>query len=82
MTTTEQLVEALREIAWSNDTKWQQERARTALADCEASKARWKCACGWQGNPDQMTANPCGHLCCPKCGGSGGLVSKPALEQA
>jgi hypothetical protein len=48
----------------------------------EASKARWKCACGWQGNPEQMTANPSGHLCCPECGGSGGLVSKPALEQA
>ncbi len=37
----------------------------------------WRCACGWKGRPDQMVANPSGGLCCPKCGGSGGLIRDP-----
>lgn len=37
----------------------------------------WICSCGWRGLPlQQMTVAASGSLCCPECGGSGGLVSE------
>lgn len=48
------------------------------LAAIAPAEPDWKCACGWQGRPKQMLANPSGHLCCPDCGGSGGLIREYA----
>lgn len=35
----------------------------------------WACACGWRGYKPQMIPNPVGHMCCPECGASGGLIA-------
>ncbi len=43
-------------------------------AGIAAIMKRWKCACGWEGVRDELIPNPSGCLCCPKCGGSGGLI--------
>ena len=48
-----------------------------ALPEVAAALERqgdWACACGWQGEPSQMNANPMGMRVCPSCGASGGLV--------
>lgn len=37
---------------------------------------KWKCACGWAGDPSEMVPNPSEMLCCPSCGASGGLISE------
>ena len=39
--------------------------------------ATWYCACGWSGLPNQMSPNPSGSNCCPHCGASGGLETRP-----
>lgn len=38
--------------------------------------APWRCACGWSGRSSDMVANASDGLCCPKCGGSGGLITE------
>ena len=45
-------------------------------------KRRWYCACGWSGYVDDMIENPSGGYCCPKCGGSGGLISEADAHKA
>jgi hypothetical protein len=34
-----------------------------------------RCACGWTGDSSNAAPNASGIRCCPKCGGSGGIVT-------
>lgn len=59
------------------------ERSRAVREDLaiggRAEPTLWACACGWRGPIQLMTANASGCRTCPECGGSGGLVTDPAI---
>lgn len=70
-------------MAWTEDEE-EIHQGHTIATYCEnradelmekASKLkRWKCACGFSGDRNNLIASPSGGLCCPECGGSGGLI--------